>query len=683
MNSSNSHEHDKEGANRNNTAINGKLAPSVDLLLSHQRPDGYWWYTLEANETIGAEFIFLMHYLNEVDEDEQRCIANRIFDVQRDNGTWAIYHGGPPDLSTTIECYYALKIAGTSADAEHMIKARQYILEHGGIEKSRVFTKIHLAMFGIVPWSACPEMPAWFIFMPKWFPFNIYEFSSWARSTIVPLTVFMTLKRDVAPPNGITLNELFKNPPEHRDYSFRHDKGIFSWENFFIYLDRGLKILNKLHLKKLNNYAINKCLRWTWEHVQRTEDIYPALAYCALAFKAFGYQNDSPQIQKSLSALRMFQQRYTTDILPALPEYVHDDGKNSPSKSHRRNIERSKFRKDDRIHQQSCISPVWDTPWAVLALLESGLFSGHPALQKAGSWLLSKQIINMRGDWAVKNRSASPGGWAFEFENEHFPDVDDTIEVLTVINKLLLPEETRKNAIVKGNSWLLSMQNDDGGWGAFDKNQNQILVNRIPFADHKACLDPSTPDITGRMLEYLATQGYSKDDSAIKRAIAFIWSKQESFGGWYGRWGVNYIYGTWNVLMGMAAIGAEMSDSRLTKAADWLESIQRDDGGWSESPLTYDMKKFSSYGVSIPSQSAWALMGLVAAGRSDSKSAKRGAHFLLNSRNADGGWDEEHYTGTGFEGHFYIRYHGYRYFFPLLALARYFNAIKTRRSDIV
>ncbi|MBT3181353.1 MAG: squalene--hopene cyclase [Deltaproteobacteria bacterium] len=654
-----------------------ELQKTISLFMSHQRSDGYWWYALEANETIGAEFIFLMYYLGMVDEEILEGIKNRILDVQRSNGTWAIYHDGPPELSTTIECYWALQIAGISPDAENMVKARQYILEHGGIEKARVFTKIHLAMFGIVPWSACPEMPSCFINFPSWFKFNIYEFSSWARASIVPLLIFMSLKNTTKAPKNIMLEELFCHPPDHRFYSYPSDHDLISWESFFIYSDKALKILDKIPLKPLRKLSINKCAKWTWDHVAKTEDIYPALAYCAFAFKAMGYSNDTPQIKKPFEALKMFQQRYATMDIPALPDEVKDDTKTVPSKLREVGVDPFVKRSEGhKIHQQCCISPLWDTPWMIMALLEAGVPNDDPALLRAGRWLIGKQIRETRGDWSIKNRKAKPGGWAFEFENDYFPDVDDTIEILSVIDRLAIPEDEKKESMQLGIDWLLSMQNDDGGWGAFDKNQKQKLVNRIPFSDHKACLDPSTPDITGRMIEYLSTQGYDRNHPVIKRALQFIWQTQEKFGGWFGRWGVNYLYGTWNVIMGLGALGFDPSDDRISRALNWLESVQRSDGGWSESPVTYDTAKFSTYGVSIPSQTAWALMGLVAGGRIKGKAARRGAEYLLNARNESGGWDEMHHTGTGFQGHFYIRYHGYRHYFPLLALGRYFQAIK-------
>ncbi len=657
------------------------LDKTVSLLLAQQREDGYWWYSLEANETIGAEFVFLMHYLGLVDSDILSGIKNRIIDVQRDDGTWAIYHGGPACLSTTIECYFALRLAGVDKDSPNMVRARDFILKNGGIEKSRVFTKIHLAMFGIVPWHACPEMPAWFIYMPVWFPFNIYEFSSWARATIVPLLVFITLKKTVKLNNNIDLSELFVSELPNRNYNVTTDKGFFSIENFFIVIDKVLKILDNLHLRFASKRAINKCLKWTWKHVEKTEDIYPALAYCALAFSSAGYDNDSLEVKKPFEALKMFQQVYPTNILPALPDEIRDDTKTTPSSMREAGLDPVVRRtcalnaKGARVHQQCCISPLWDTPWVTMALLEARLPSDHPALVRAATWLMRKQIRKTRGDWAIKNPKARPGGFAFEFENDYFPDVDDTAEILSVIHRVKLSQAEKLECLRLGRDWLISMQNKDGGFGAFDKNQTMEVVNRIPFSDHRACLDPSTPDITGRMIEYFATyEGLGRQNPMIARAVDYIMATQKDFGGWYGRWGINYLYGTWNAIMGLSAVGFADNEPAIRRALDWLCSVQNKDGGFSETPDTYLTGTFATYPTSTASQTAWALMGLVAGGKVKSAEARRAANFLVANRKEDGSWDEDYYTGTGFEGHFYIRYHGYRHYFPLLALARYIRA---------
>lgn len=654
------------------------LERAKTALLSHQRSDGYWWYALEANETIGAEFIFLMHFLDAVDSDVVSGICQRILDVQRNDGSWALFKDGPVDLSTTVECYFVLKLAGADINEPYMRKARDIILERGGIPKARVFTKIHLAMFGLIPWSACPEMPVEAILLPKWFPINIYEFSSWARASIVPLLAFITLKPIKKLSKPITLDELYNGPVSIADWSYRTDKGLLSWESCFLLIDKCLKFLEKIPFKPFRKMAINKCINWTWKHVQRTEDIYPALAYCALMFKALGYSTDSDPIRKPYEALMRFQQCYATDDLPALPDELleQDDGMLVRAKVEPNPAEAAGgFSERSAIHQQCCISPVWDTPWAATALLESGIPVDSPVILRTARWLKQRQITDCRGDWAVKNPKAEPGGWAFEFENDYFPDVDDTIQVLHVLENAGLPREELTDTFRRGYLWLLSMQNDDGGWAAFDKNNDLDLVNRIPFSDHGACLDDSSPDITGRMIELLGKRGFGVQEAVIRRALDYIWDNQEIAGCWRARWGINYVYGTWCVLTGLAHIDWPQDDERVRRAVGWLLATQRNDGGWGESPLSYDRKEYVPWHESVPSQTAWGLMGLVAAGEASSPAAERAARWLEERCTDEGTWDETAYTGTGFPGHFYIRYHGYRHFFPLLALARYRNAI--------
>jgi squalene-hopene/tetraprenyl-beta-curcumene cyclase len=659
------------------------LSRPVDYMKSLQRQDGYWWFALEANETIGAEFIYLMHYLDDVDNEMQAGICQRILDVQREDGSWALYFDGPGDLSTSVECYFALKLGGHKENEPAMARARSFILGAGGAEKSRVFTRIHLAMFGLVPWTACPAMPAEFIFLPKWFYVSIYSFSSWARATIVPLLIFMCQRQVHHLPDNFSIDEIFSVSSAQRDFTFHANKGFFSIENFFIQLDHLLHFYEKHAFKGLRKKALQRCSDWIWERVKRSEDIYPPLAYCALAHKALGLNNAEPQIKKPFSALKMFQQRYATIDVPALPDEIRDDGRARPSELRDIGLNvkmatqkrRSKKPARDVIHQQCCISPLWDTPWMIEALLEAGVSPDDANVLKAGRWLLKRQITDIKGDWAVKNGKAAPGGWAFEFENDYYPDVDDTIQVLTVLTRLGIPWSEKEKAVKLGITWLLSMQNDDGGWGAFDRNQTRWIVNRIPFSDHKACLDPSSPDIAGRAVEFFMKRNYAPSHPALKKAINYLYDTQEDFGGWYARWGINYLYGTWCVLTAMGAMGIVPSDARVRKAVSWLKSVQRPDGGFSEAPDTYHPNTpFDSYAVSLPSQTAWALMGLVAGGATHSAEAAKAACWLIGRINAEGSWDERHYTGTGFPLHFYIRYHGYRHYFPLLALARYFRA---------
>lgn len=639
------------------TELKTTLREASRALLELQHPDGYWWFTLEANETIGAGFIQVMHFLGMVDKEIETGLVQRMFQQQNKDGSWSLYFDAPGDINTTIECYWSLRLAGTSKNNEHMIRAREFILSKGGLTQSRVFTRINLALFGLVPWTACPSMPASMILLPPWSPISIYNFSSWARASIVPMLVLLNKRPVVRPPN-LDLEELFVEPPSKRKWEFSRKISQLSIERAFTIIDKGFKYIGKFPYKPWHNFALKKAVDWTWEHIQRTEDIYPALAYGALAFKAFGLENDSVEIQTTLKALKSFQQKFVGPELPS------DATKATADKGN-----------DGAIHQQCCISPVWDTPWSLTALLEADpSLCRDERLKKGGRWLLNKEIRFSGGDWQVKNPNVEPSGWSFEFKNEYFPDTDDTFQVLTVLQGLEIPSAEKGPAIDRALHWLRSMQNDDGGWGAFDKNNELELVNKIPFSDHGACLDPSSPDITGRALELLLRFGASIEDRAVAKAIAYLKKSQESFGGWFGRWGVNYIYGTWGVLTGLARLRDKNPlKTEMEKACDWLESVQHEDGGFSESPASYVTNKYQSYPKSVPSQTAWAVMGLVAGGRRESESAQRGVEFLLDAWKKNN-WEEKYFTGTGFPGHFYLRYHGYRHYFPLLALGRFLHS---------
>ncbi|MDO8462614.1 MAG: squalene--hopene cyclase [Deltaproteobacteria bacterium] len=655
--------------------LEAAISLARERLLSEQSPEGYWWYTLEANETIGAGTILLMHYTG-VDPVLQKGLARRIVSQQKEDGSWSIYYGGPGDLSATVECYVALKMAGVSPGSEPMVKAKRFILAAGGAEQVRVFSRIHLALFGLVPWESCPSMPLWFMLMPSWLPVNIYEFSSWARASIVPLLIVLDQKKS-RPIPGFSIDEIFKNPSEKRDYSFPNPKGTFSGEQIFILLNQVFKKTEGLKLHPGKKKMLARCECWIRDHIERTEDIFPAMAYAIYALSALGYPMKDPTLAKAWQGLKSFQQA----------------------------------KEGGEIHQQCCISPVWDTPWASLALLEGGEPDNSPPLLRSARWLISKQILDIYGDWSIKNKGVRPGGWAFEFQNDYFPDVDDTIEVLLFLERVRLPGSEKKESIKRGLDWLLSMQCQNGGWAAFDKENTKNWVNRIPFSDHGACLDPPTPDITGRMLELLGNfipplrlrggQGelVRKDDPSplianpsqpplktcperslrvrggvIKKALNFLKKTQEPWGGWWGRWGVNYIYGTWAVLQGLAAIGEDLRQPYIQRAVAWLKSCQLADGSWGESCAGYSEKKFVPLKEGVASQTAWALMGLIASGESKSAAVEKGISWLVKKQTPEGGWDEPYFTGTGFPGHFYIRYHGYRQYFPVLALGKYFRA---------
>jgi len=635
------------------SSVSNSIHHAQRLLLNHQFPEGYWWYTLEANETIGAEYLFLREFLGIPDTRFSQALCRRMLSQQRQDGSWAIYYNGPGDLSTTLECYWALKLSGYPVDHPAMVRARGFIRSHGGPTKVRVFTKIHLAMFGLAPWSAAPAMPYIFMMLPHWAPVNIYEFSSWARACIVPLLIVLNEK----PVHNLSfdLEELYPEAPEARDWSISSGEGdYFSIGKIFINVDKLLKNIEKFKLPKFRREsAVNRCIKYIREHIEKTVDIYPAMAYSALALKSLGHPIEDPTIQKCLQGLESFHQLCEGELLHIPREGADIDG-------------------DQRyLHQQCCISPVWDTPWASVSLVESGLNPEHPALLRAADWLVSKQITEVKGDWAVKNKHAKPGGWSFEFQNDYFPDVDDTLEVLSLFHKIGYPSVSIKRSFDLGLEWLLSMQCKNGGWAAFDVDNDLHLVNKIPFSDHGACLDPPTPDITGRMLEFLALIGWDRESPIVQRALKFVYQEQLECGAWEGRWGVNYLYGTWCVLQGLAAIGEDLQSPSVQRAIAFLKRAQLHDGGWGESCAGYAEDRFVTLTSSVPSQTAWALMGLIAAGEAESPLVTRGIEFLLRSQNFHGCWDEQEYTGTGFPGHFYIRYHGYRHYFPLLALGKY------------
>jgi squalene-hopene/tetraprenyl-beta-curcumene cyclase len=633
------------------------LAKAKSLLQGHQFPEGYWYYTLEANESIAAEYIFLTEFLGCPEPAINQAIARRILSRQNEDGSWSIYHGGPGELGASIECYWALKMCGYSVSHPAMVQARQFIHTSGGPTRARVFTKIHMALFGLAPWEAVPSMPLALALAPNWAPINIYEFSSWARASIVPLLVILN-EKPVHPLN-MDLEELYLEAPAERKWKFVPKGGGVGLENIFLITDKLLKKANKWGSllpgpkpKFIRINALKACERYIREHLEKTEDIFPAMSYGAMALKTLGYSLTDPILDKALKGLQSFQQA-SGETLPHIPAPV--DRQNPPA----------------LIHQQCCISPLWDTAWAAVALLDSGEEAHAEYLEKCVHWIVGKQIRGTLGDWSIKNKRAKPGGWAFEFQNDYFPDVDDTIEILMLLWRFGLDDPRVKEAFELGRDWLLSMQSKNGGWAAFDVDNTLQLVNHIPFSDHGACLDPPTADITGRMLEFLAMIGYPKDDPVIQQALKFVYEKQEECGAWDGRWGVNYLYGTWCALQGLIAIGESPDHPAIVKATQWLLSQQNPDGGWGESCDGYLKNQYVHLDQSVPSQSAWAVMGLMAVGLAPSHEVRRGIEFLIGRQNEHGCWDEEEYSGTGFPGHFYIRYHGYRHYFPLMALGKY------------
>jgi squalene-hopene/tetraprenyl-beta-curcumene cyclase len=629
----------KQGAAKNELDI--AIEASRHFFFGEQLPKGYWWAELESNVTITAEYIMLFHFLRLIDHKRQAKMAKYLLSKQTEEGFWTIYYGGPGDLSTTVEAYFALKLAGYPIDHPAMVKARKFVLEHGGIIKTRVFTKIFLALFGEFAWFGVPSMPVELTLLPNWAYFNMYEFSSWARATIIPLSIVMTSRPVHKLPPPLRVQELFVRPPRPIDYTFSKEDGILTWKNFFIGADHLLKVYERSPVRPFKKKALAMAEKWVLEHQESTGDwggIQPAMLNAVLSLTALGYPNDHPTVALGLKALANFC-----------------------------------IETDDELVLQSCISPIWDTALALKALTDSGVPPDHPSLVKAAQWLLDKEV-RKPGDWRIKSPELEAGGWAFEFLNDWYPDVDDSGFVMIALKGIQVKDTKSMNgAIKRGINWCLGMQSKNGGWGAFDKDNTKYLLNKIPFADLEALIDPPTADLTGRMLELMGTFGYGKDFQAAARAIEFLKKNQEPEGPWWGRWGVNYLYGTWSVMCGLAAIGEDPNEPYIRKAVNWVKSRQNIDNGWGETCESYHDRTLAGIGESTPSQTGWALLALMAAGEAGSSTVLRGIQFLISTQKSDGTWDESQYTGTGFPKFFMIKYHIYRNCFPLMALGTYRN----------
>lgn len=610
-----------------------------NFFFREQVPEGYWWAELESNVTITAEYIMLFHFLGMVDRVRERKMAHYILSKQTVEGAWSIWFGGPGDLSATIEAYFALKLAGYAADDPVMCKARDFILSKGGILKARVFTKVFLALFGEFSWLGVPSMPIELMMLPEWAYFNLYEFSSWSRATIIPLSVVMSENPVRKLPPRARVQELYVRPPRPSDYSFSRQDGIVSWKNFFIGVDHLLKIYESSPVRPFKKKSVALAEQWILDHQEPSGDwggIQPAMLNSILALHCLGYANDHPAVVSGLEALANF--------------CIEDE---------------------KGLVLQSCVSPIWDTALVLVAMQEAGVPVDHPALVKAAQWLLDREV-RLKGDWRIKSPGLEPGGWAFEFQNDWYPDVDDSGFVMLALKDIKVRDKKQKaQALKRGIAWCLGMQSSNGGWGAFDKDNTKYLLNKIPFADLEALIDPPTADLTGRMLELLGTFNYPKSHTAVVRALDFLKAKQEPEGPWWGRWGVNYIYGTWSVLGGLDAIGEDMNQPYIKKAVNWLKSKQNLDGGWGEVCESYDDRSLMGCGPSTPSQTSWALLTLFSAGEINAKAVLRGIKYLIETQKEDGSWDEDAYTGTGFPKFFMIKYHIYRNCFPLTVLGRY------------
>ena len=615
------------------------IQKSQSYLLDHQAPDGFWVDELEADTSLTSEYLMLRHFLGKVDPIREKRAVRYLIDSQLPDGGWNIYHDGPSNISTSIKAYFALKLSGISLHEPFMQRARENILERGGVVNANVFTKIGLALFGQYNWQGIPFMPPELILLPRWFYFNLYEVSYWSRAVIVPLLIIYDKKPLCVISKDAGISELYTEPMEQLSHRFRKDQRWFTWKNFFITVDEVFKHYDRHHLGFLRRRALRSAQDWLLNHIRGEGGlgaIYPAMANSVIALRCLGYEEDHPLVLKAF-----------------------------------REIESLEVKDEHSLHLQPCHSPIWDTCLTINVLLESGLPRNHPALVNAARWLISKQV-SKEGDWKVKVPHAEPGGWYFQFENEFYPDNDDTAVVLLALAKVSVREEQSKcREMIRGLKWLLAMQCKDGGWGAFDVKNNKVIFNQIPFADHGALLDPSTCDLAGRVLEALGVMGYDTSFPPAAAAIRFIRRNQEPEGCWYGRWGVNYLYGTWSVLAGLSSIGEDMEQTYVRRAVEWLKRRQNPDGGWGESCSSYTDSRLAGIGKSTASQTAWALMGLLRAGRVQDPAVHRGIDYLLRSQKADGTWEEREFTGTGFPGVFYLRYHMYCKYFPLWALSLY------------
>jgi squalene-hopene/tetraprenyl-beta-curcumene cyclase len=613
------------------------IAAAQGWLLAAQVPDGHWCGELEGDTILESEYVLVFHFLDRLADPRVAKLAAYLRRQQLPQGGWAIYPGGPAEVSASVKAYLALKLAGDEASAPHMARARARILELGGVEACNSFTKLYLAICGEYDWWRCPAVPPEMVLLPRWFYFNLAEISSWSRGIVVPLSIIWALRPSRPLPERARLPELAAPPPTASPAP-RTGKSR-AWRAVFEALDRGVKLTERLPVKPLRRRALDRAEAWTLERLAESDGlgaIFPPIVNTIFALVARGYPADHPVVAGQIAELARLE---------------IDDG--------------------ETLRLQPCFSAVWDTALAVTALAGSGIPADDPALAAAGDWLRANEVRQL-GDWSVKVRDAAPSGWAFEYRNAFYPDCDDTAAVLTALSGLPPPGagEPGQGAVERGLVWLLAMQNKDGGWGAFDRGCDREVLTHVPFADHNALLDPSTADVTGRALESLARLGLRRGAPAVERAVEFLLAQQEADGAWYGRWGVNYLYGTWLALRGLSRFGDISGEAWCARAVAWLAAHQNPDGGWGESPRSYDEPARRGIGESTAAQTAWALLALCAGGEAASgELIARGVQYLLSSQRPDGRWIDEPWTGTGFPRVFYLRYHLYAIYFPLMALA--------------
>jgi len=614
---------------------------SQDYLMSIRKPEGHWVGELFVDVTLVADMVAYHHWAGDVDEQWQKRAVNHIFEKQLEDGGWNIYHGGPAEVNATIKAYLALKLAGIDPKDPRMLKAREMARHLGGPPRMNTFSKLYLALLGLWEWKYVPTIPCEVLLIGKWFHVNFWEMSNWSRAMLVPLAIINHFKP--TRPCGVTLDELYAEGYHERDCQLPRDPEFFTWRNFFLRLDKLHKFAElwaQAGIHPFRRRALRKCEEFMLERFEGSDGlaaIFPAMLNSVIALKALGYPDDSPILQREIRELKKLEHHT-----------------------------------EDNMRIEPCFSPVWDTAIVSIALRESGVSEEDPRIKQATEWLIDNEI-RFQGDWIHKNPvDVEPSGWVFEYNNKWNPDVDDTAMVLMALRQTPTDNPQRRDeSFRRGLTWMKAFQCKDGGWAAFDKDCTKSILEKVPFADHNAMLDPECADITARILEVLGYEGYSLDHPQVRRGVDYLKRQQEEDGSWYGRWGVNYIYGTWQVLRGMRALKADMNEEWLQRGKEWLLSVQHEDGGWGERCNTYDDPVYKGQGPSTASQTAWAVMGLCAFDDPDLPAIKRGLQYLIDTQNEDGSWTEVETTGTGFPQVFYLRYDIYRNAWPLLAFATY------------
>lgn len=619
----------------------------AEKLWAMQREDGHIVFELEADCTIPAEYVLLRHFLGEIDPEREARIATYLRGIQSDDGSWPLYTDGPGNISATVKGYWALKLIGDDAEAPHMARARTWILGMGGAAKANVFTRIAMALYGHIPWRGVPAMPVECVLLPEWFPFHMSKIAYWSRTVLTPLLILYAKGARAANPTGIGIAELFTVPPEAQRRWQINPTGTFAGECFLV-LDRVLRAAEPFMPRRIRERAIRQAEEFVLSHLNGEDGlggIYPAMANAVMALRVLGYPDHDPNMKIAREA-----------------------------------IEKLMVERGDAVYYQPCLSPVWDTVLSAHALIESGR-RDEPRLIRALDWLAERQILEHVGDWAVRRPGLRPGGWAFQYANPDYPDVDDTAAVVMAMHRAD-PERYAEN-IERAVEWLAGMQSRNGGWGAFDPENEHYYLNAIPFADHGALLDPPTVDVTARCVGALAQVDRARFADNIRRGVGFIRAHQEPDGAWYGRWGANYIYGTWSALAALNAAGEDMSQPYIRRAVAWLKGRQRPDGGWGEGLESYEPWGRGHARESVASQTGWALLGLMAAGEVESDEVLEGIEWLRRAPREDGPrWHERLFTGTGFPRVFYLKYHGYAAFFPLWAMARYERLMESNERTV-